>query len=274
MKFKSYIFRFLCLTLLLMIGASGLHAQVDYLCFTADQANSTVELRGINLPTPDFQIQIKKGDGNWEDYTLGAKITLEAIGDKVYFKGDYKAAGEWQFVQFNMYGKISASGNIMTLTDGDAPTTSLAGKEYCFRFLFTGSGCQANLTTAPELPATTLAPYCYSNMFMGCKALTNAPTLPAETLADYCYDGMFQGCTGLSSLPNLPATIMAEGCYFNMFNGCTGLTTVPTLPTTTLAKRCYWGMFQECTELTTASHYLLPHWQRAVTKECSKAAQS
>ncbi|MGB4671792.1 MAG: hypothetical protein GX840_03620 [Bacteroidales bacterium] len=38
MKTKSNKFRLLCLTLLLLIGASGLHAQVDYLCFTADEA--------------------------------------------------------------------------------------------------------------------------------------------------------------------------------------------------------------------------------------------
>jgi hypothetical protein len=44
-----------------------------------------------------------------------------------------------------------------------------------------------HLTTAPELLATTLAEFCYSSMFSGCKDLTKAPKLPATVLKDYCY---------------------------------------------------------------------------------------
>ena len=83
-----------------------------------------------------------------------------------------------------------------------------------------------NLTTAPELPATTLAEYCYYYMFNGCTGLTTAPELPATTLAEYCYSSMFIGCTGLTTAPELPATTLAEYCYYYMFNGCTGLTSI------------------------------------------------
>ena len=55
-----------------------------------------------------------------------------------------------------------------------------------------------NLFEAPELPATILTPYCYSDMFKGCTSLLSAPELPATTLADYCYDSMFKGCTNLN----------------------------------------------------------------------------
>jgi hypothetical protein len=34
-------------------------------------------------------------------------------------------------------------------------------------------------------------------MFRGCTALTTAPALPATTLAVCCYSGMFYGCTNL-----------------------------------------------------------------------------
>lgn len=57
-----------------------------------------------------------------------------------------------------------------------------------------------SLTTAPVLPATTLAKYCYNNMFNSCTSLTAAPSLPATTLTDYCYANMFYGCTSLSSV--------------------------------------------------------------------------
>ena len=82
----------------------------------------------------------------------------------------------------------------------------------------------ANTSTVnPSLPATTLAPYCYQNMFYSCTSLTSAPQLPVTTLAEFCYQNMFQGCTSLTSAPQLPATTLSPACYRNMFNGCSKL---------------------------------------------------
>lgn len=53
---------------------------------------------------------------------------------------------------------------------------------------------------APELPATTLAGFCYYFIFYGCTSLTQAPKLPATTLADYCYAYMFLNCSNLASI--------------------------------------------------------------------------
>ena len=108
------------------------------------------------------------------------------------------------------------------------------------------------LTQAPELPATTLADYCYNSMFSGCTGLTQAPVLPATTLAGDCYRRMFQGCTSLTQAPELPVTTLAGGCYSSMFSGCTSLTQAPELPATTLFENCYSGMFSGCTSLTRA----------------------
>ena len=60
-------------------------------------------------------------------------------------------------------------------------------------------------------------------MFQGCTSLTTAPSLPATTLANYCYSNMFSGCTSLTTAPSLPATTLANGCYSNMFKGCAKL---------------------------------------------------
>ena len=57
-----------------------------------------------------------------------------------------------------------------------------------------------SLTVAPELPATTLAEYCYEKMFYECTSLVVAPELPATTLAEYCYNKMFYRCSLLSSV--------------------------------------------------------------------------
>ena len=90
-------------------------------------------------------------------------------------------------------------------------------------------------------------------MFYGCTSLTQVPELPAMTLADYCYRGMFYNCTSLTKASALPATTLANSCYMAMFYGCTSLTQVPALPATTLANRCYYGMFHGCTNLKLSS---------------------
>ena len=60
-------------------------------------------------------------------------------------------------------------------------------------------------------------------MFLGCSGLKEVPELPATTLAKWCYYRMFEGCSGLKEVPELPATTLAEWCYCAMFEGCTGL---------------------------------------------------
>ena len=37
-------------------------------------------------------------------------------------------------------------------------------------------------------------------MFSGCRSLTTAPELPATTLATRCYYNMFQGCANLNTI--------------------------------------------------------------------------
>ena len=79
-------------------------------------------------------------------------------------------------------------------------------------------GC-ASLVQAPELPATTLAEYCYSNMFENCYGLTHAPELPATTLANSCYSYMFYGCTSLNYIKCLATDISASNCTNNWVAG-------------------------------------------------------
>ena len=95
-----------------------------------------------------------------------------------------------------------------------------------------------SLTTAPELPAETLASSCYYYMFGYCTSLTTAPELPATTLASSCYSDMFYGCTSLTTAPVLPATTLTKKCYQNMFNGCTNLSSITMLATDISAEYC------------------------------------
>ena len=195
------------------------------LCFTAEAANSSVQLTAVGSP-PAVTL-VKSFDGvNWEAYAVGEVIDLPSTGDLVYL-----AAGEGgnetfgsstsAYHKFVINGLVAASGDITSLRRFDLEQTTLAN--YCYYYMF--YGC-TGLTSAPELPATTLAANCYYSMFRGCTGLTSAPELPATTLATSCYSSMFFGCTGLTSAPELPATTLASRCYTTMFRGCTDLSLI------------------------------------------------
>ena len=228
----------------------------DALCFTADEAGSTVQLTKEGYPV-DVNLQTSTDGNSWNPYTVEDTITLTNVGDKVYFKavGSNYSIGNGQsaYHKFIMTGKIASSGNLNSLLEEDeevARTMSLAGKDYCYYNLFLGC---TSLTTAPELPATTLANNCYSDMFYGCTSLTTAPELPATTLAESCYGDMFQNCESLTKAPALPATTLTYYCYYQMFDGCTSLTQAPELPAGDLIESCYAYMFQGCTSLNYVS---------------------
>ena len=231
-------------------------------------------------------IQYSKNGGGWSDITSNSGSSAPSIpvvaGDVVKFRGNnisYCDSIDTNFfssstsdLRFNAYGNIMSLidstdfKDLKTLASASAftglfsgcaslvkadglllPATTLAN--YCYTDMF--YGC-TSLTTAPALPATTLADFCYHNMFYGCTSLTTAPELPTRWLAKYCYAGMFEGCTSLIAAPELPATRLEQICYYSMFRNCTSLTQAPALPATSLASGCYGGMFQGCRSLTSA----------------------
>ena len=218
----------------------------------------------INWTTSDSSltktIEYKLNDGEWTHITSNTEPSASAIvvtrGNKIQFRGDNTSYSDG--LSYNTFGSSTAEfeveGNIMSLIYGDDFKNKLTiSSDYAFYGLF--SDC-VNLVSAKNLvlPANTLATYCYSSMFYGCRLLASAPkALPATTLASSCYDSMFYGCSSLTTAPALPATTLANYCYLYMFQGCTSLTTAPSLPATTLAGACYYGMFYGCTSLTVAS---------------------
>ena len=202
-------------------------------------AKGDLRLRGIN----------PKGTAiYWGSYST---ITFTDPTVNVACTGDIRTLLDWR--NYNIVDTQNARFcslflNCSVLTSApELPATTLAN--YCYQAMF--NGC-TNLTSAPELPATTLELECYRGMFQGCTSLTAAPELPATTLAGSCYTNMFQACTSLTSAPELPATTLENDCYTNMFDGCTSLTAAPELPATKLASFCYYEMFYGCTSLESA----------------------
>ena len=166
----------------------------------------------------------------WTTYTYGDTINLSSIGDKVYFRGDNARLSShinhdydecYNQYYFEMGGLIAGGGNIMSLLDKTCTQTTVPPVSFFGMF----AGCHS-LTSAPTLPATTLAEDCYCSMFASCHSLASAPTLPATTLTEDCYAFMFSGCTSLTSAPALPATTLVENCYDHMFGKCKSLNEV------------------------------------------------
>ena len=243
-----------------------------YLCFTST-GDSTVAMAQNGTPNTSANkvIQYKLNNGRWQNWDL-SEVSLHD-GDKMYLKSDdeipvcelYNI-----YKYFVMSGSIAASGNIMSLLNFSTTLTN-----YAFYYMF--NGC-TSLTTAPELPATTLAFGCYKSMFRGCTSLTTAPELPAKTLNQECYKSMFENCSALIQAPELPATTLPLYCYSSMFAGCTSLTTAPALPAAALTHECYKSMFQGCTSLTTApelhAKYLNYRCYQSMFEGCTSLVQA
>ena len=184
-------------------------------------------------------------------------VTLAHEGDRVYFRA--RAAGNTAVctyyggsksgITFATSGKCGAHGNIMSLLNASNEDNVTLTANYSFYGLF--QNC-TSLTSAPDLPATTLTNGCYMSMFQGCTSLMKSPALPATTLTGSCYRSMFYGCTGMTKASEISATTMATGSCYSMFFGCTSLASAPALPATTLADNCYESMFSGCTALTAA----------------------
>lgn len=154
----------------------------------------------------------------------GTKGSLRLRGKNL--NGTASSSNNYSTITFtNPDVKVACTGDIRTLLDcASYKTVETKDAKFCNLFY----DC-TQLTSAPELPATQLASYCYFSMFNGCSSLEKASDLPAETLAASCYEGMFSRCSSLKKAPDLTAEILADRCYSLMFTYCTNLTSVTML---------------------------------------------
>ena len=234
--------------------------QIPYLTFSSAYPQTfKMDFRPIDYYYPfdpeEFggYFEYSVGGGKWEPFT--STVSVEFGGDLGNLRlrgmcsrgtayGNYE--NPFTRIRVGEYAPVACTGDIRTLVDYKNYTSAnTENARFCYLFY----DCP-QLTSAPDLPATKLADYCYDSMFYGCKSLTEAPDLPATTLADNCYASMFEGCWRLTKAPELPATTLADHCYASMFKGCEMLTKAPELPATRLAMDCYAYMFYQCQNLT------------------------
>ena len=230
-------------------------------------SDGNINIRATGTGMTGLTIYYSYGDDYWESLTTtsaGTSIPV-GVGDKVQFKGDnpryakHNAFGTYVTCLSGSTCQFKLSGNIMSLVDsvGFETATTLTSA-YTFLSLFdtcTGLTDASNLV----LPATTLANYCYQQLFWGCTSLTTAPSiLPATSAVTNCYAYMFAGCTSLVNPPVLGASIALGSSCAHMFSGCTSLYKAPDLnvpliiPNDIGTGATYYNTFNSCTNL----HYI------------------
>ena len=227
---------------------------IPYVTFTAEG-----EQKFMMTTTGDYDLsgkfQYSVNEGKWENVVKDTEVLFGGTNGNLRLRGINKNGtatdnSNYSTITFTYDNvKVACTGDIRTLLDYKTyKTVDTSNARFCYLFIY----CKV-LTSAPQLPATTLASKCYSYMFSSCTSLESAPALPATTLADHCYQSMFNLCKNLTSAPALlPATTLADHCYYYMFNGCTNLKSAPELSATTLAAYCCSYMFSDCKKLTSA----------------------
>ena len=288
--------------------------QIPYLTFSAaNEQTFTMDFQANNYHEP-FMLQTGEyfeysvGGGKWVPFNSTVSVDFGGDLGNLRLRGTSRcgtASGSndtpLSIIKFdNNNIPVACTGDIRTLVDyknyanakteqarfcclfqdcslltsaPDLPATNLA--EYCYISMF--EGC-TSLTKAPELPAPNLSRYCYYSMFKDCKSLTTAPELPATELAENCYGNMFEGCWDLTEAPDLPANRLVSNCCAYMFHDCTSLTKAPALPATELADNCYAYMFSGCSSLTEApelpANYLQPYCYSYMFKRCRSLTEA
>lgn len=113
-------------------------AATDYLCFTAEEAGSTIKLSKNGSP-PAVLLQKSTDGQNWSTYSINETITLNNVNDTVYFKAtgvnQKFSTGTSSYYKFVMTGRIAASGNVNSLLNENYnEVTTLP--TYAFNYLF------------------------------------------------------------------------------------------------------------------------------------------
>ena len=201
--------------------------------FEATQANSTVGMVSTLDTSPNFEYSL---DGEtwqeWQHTTADGThtfdtITLGAIGDRVYFRGDnpngladYDSGFSSTYV---LTGAINAGGNVMSLLDSTMELTEVPDSGLTELFFSRGE-TPYHLLTTPDMSTITAIGYAGCNgMYFNCKSLTTAADMPLLTAVGVEGCGyMYDGCESLTTAADMPLLIaIGDGGFSDTYEGCT-----------------------------------------------------
>lgn len=201
---------------------------IPYVTFTAEKAQKFMMKTNGNYNISGLEYSVNFGD--WTTVEANKEVTFGGTNGDLRLRGTNtdgtaSALDKYSTITFTDSNvPVACTGDIRTLLDWDNYTT-VNTENAMFINLF--ENCSV-LTSAPELPATSLAYNCYYCMFLGCTNLKSAPKLPAPTLTTCCYFAMFAMCTNLKSA-ELSIEFLDRDCCNSMFKNCTNLSSVTML---------------------------------------------
>lgn len=201
----------------------------DYLTFTADGGTYLQIKRTGEYVVSNLEYSVNFGE--WKEWTASTSYVEFGGSSNLRLRGT------------NKYGTAESSSKYATFSigsDNSEPRVQCTGD---IRTLLDYTNYK-NVDTGD-------ARFCY--LFYNCKKLTTAPKLPATKLADYCYTNMFGYCENLETVPDLPAKDLPQGCYSDMFYNCKNLVTGPKISATKMSKySCQW-MLINCPKLSSVT---------------------
>ena len=164
---------------------------IRYVTFTAKAEQKFKMTTSGNYNISNLQYSVNKE--GWknvvkdEEVTFGgAKGDLRLRGTNPY--GTANNTNDYSIITFTNDGNVTCTGDIRTLLDWENYNiVKTDNARFCCLF----QNCSV-LTSAPELPATTLAESCYQGMFFGCVKLSSvtmlAPSDQITSVSDCCKD--------------------------------------------------------------------------------------
>ena len=166
--------------------------------------------------TTDAYLLYSLDNETWQDWDYLYGTDLKT-GEKLYLKAKYNngsfSDSSNAFSFSNLKSKVY--GNIMSLLYNDFIDKKEIKNQYVFNKLFyqcTSLIDASNLV----LPATTLAQFCYNEMFSRCTNLALVPELPATALANYCYLFMFNNCSNITEI-HYPKSFENDSTFTSMY---------------------------------------------------------
>ena len=162
---------------------------IRYVTFTAEAEQKFKMTTSGNYTISGLQYSVK--NGKWQDVVANTEITFGGENGDLRLRGTNHRgtanhSADYSTITFTKDAPVACTGDIRTLLDWN------------------------NYNTVE----TQNARFCY--LFSGCSVLTSAPELPAETLADCCYHEMFLGCTKLSTVTMLAPSDQITSKYASL----------------------------------------------------------
>ena len=174
----------------------------------AAQANSTVSLVSTLETAPNLEYSI---DGvTWQEWEYTTSegthtfdiITLGAVGDKVYFRGNNPNGminiETESFSNFTLTGAINSGGNVMSLLDKTMVLTEVPAGGFGPLFAIMGENIESALITPPSMGTiTAIGDFGCVSMYHGCTSLIAAADMPSLAAIDggNSCASMYEGCT-------------------------------------------------------------------------------